>query len=262
MLRAARPPARAVSGRPLRVPVAGLRPGPLALPAEAARYVSTVHRLGPGAPLVLVDHAARLEANARVLSAVRGAVVVEVAEPRASASLPPRSIVLLQGLPKGDKMDAIVRDATELGVARVVPIFAARSLVRPGPGGGGRLDRWRRVALEAARQCGRGDVPEVLDPLSVGDAFRLALPAGPRLVLEPGAPPLRDAFGPAPPSAIAFAVGPEGGWEAAELATARAAGWALASLGPFVLRTETAAAAALGALWALAPPGACAQVVN
>ncbi|MCU0684841.1 MAG: 16S rRNA (uracil(1498)-N(3))-methyltransferase [Polyangiaceae bacterium] len=244
-----------MSGRPLRVPVAGLRPGPLALPPEAARYVGTVHRLGPGAPLVLVDHAARLEASARVRHVARGAVDVDVDEPRPSPSLPPRSIVLLQGLPKGDKMDAIVRDATELGVARVVPIFAARSIVRPGAGGGGRLERWRRVALEAARQCGRGDLPEVLEPLSVEGAFQLALPPGPRLVLEPDAPPLRDAFGPVLPAAIAFAVGPEGGWEASELDAARAAGWALASLGPFVLRTETAAAAALGALWALAPPG-------
>ncbi|HEU4536911.1 MAG TPA: RsmE family RNA methyltransferase [Polyangiaceae bacterium] len=241
-----------MSPRPLRVPVAGLRPGPFALPPEAARYVGTVHRLGPGAALVLVDHAARLEAPARVVSAERGAVVVEAEAPAPSASLPPLAIVLLQALPKGDKMDAIVRDATELGVARVVPVFAARSVVRPGAGGGGRLERWRRVALEAARQCGRGDVPEVLEPVSPEGAFRLAPAEGPRLVLEPGAPPLRDAFGPETPPALALAVGPEGGWAPSELDAARAGGWAPASLGPFVLRTETAAAAALGALWALA----------
>ncbi len=241
------------------MPVAGLRPGAFTLPPEASHYVGVVRRLGPGAALVLVDHEARLEAPATVVGpAARGALVVKAGEPRPSPRLPPREIVLLQGLPKGDKMDSIVRDATELGVARVVPVLAARSqLARAGASG--RLERWRRVALEAARQSGRGDVPAIDEPLEAARAWLAAPPEGPRLVLEPDAPPFAAALGgpaAAPPAACALAVGPEGGWAPAQLAEARAAGWAPASLGPFVLRTETAAAAALGALWALFPPPA------
>lgn len=232
------------------MPVEGLRPGAFALPPEASHYVGVVRRLGPGDPLVLVDHAARLEAAASVVSAARGALVVEAGEPVASPRLPPFAIVLLQGLPKGDKMDAIVRDAAELGVSRVVPVVAARSIARKGAAG--RVERWRRVAVEAARQCGRGDLPAVDEPVEVGRAFQLAPRAGPRVVLEPDAPPFAAAFDVAPPASFALAVGPEGGWQPSELDDARAAGWSTASLGPFVLRTETAAAAALGALWALA----------
>ncbi|HEU4409722.1 MAG TPA: RsmE family RNA methyltransferase [Polyangiaceae bacterium] len=235
--------------RPLRVPVSGLRPGAIALPAEASHYVGVVHRLGPGEPLVLVDHGARLEAPARVVSSARGALVVEAGEPVASPRLPPFDVVLLQGLPKGDKMDSVVRDATELGVARVVPVLAARSVGRPAPG---RLERWRRVALEAARQSGRGDLPALAEPVAAERAWALAPAAGPRLVLEPGAPPFAEALGAGRPASVALAVGPEGGWAPSELAGAQTEGWALASLGPFVMRTETAAAAALGALWALA----------
>jgi 16S rRNA (uracil1498-N3)-methyltransferase len=240
-----------VGERPLRVPVAGLHAGAFALPPEASHYVGVVHRLGPGEPLVLVDHEARLEAPARVVGPARGALVVEAGEPAPSTRLPPLEIVLLQALPKGDKMDSIVRDATELGVSRVVPVLAARCVARPASG---RLERWRRVALEAARQSGRGDLPELAEPARVDRAWQLAPPSGPRLLLEPDAPSFAEALGPSYPPSVAIAVGPEGGWDASELTAARAEGWAPASLGPFVMRTETAAAAALGALWALLPP--------
>jgi 16S rRNA (uracil1498-N3)-methyltransferase len=161
----------------------------------------------------------------------------------------------MQAVGKGDKLDAVVRDATELGATRVVPVITERSVSRPPAS---RSERWRRIAVEAARQCGRGDAPIVDEPAPLADVLEhwpaLEAHAGDaRLCLSPSAsapigPRLRglDARG-----AIALLIGPEGGLTQAEISAAARAGFADVHLGRIVLRTETVCAAVLGAILAL-----------
>ena len=231
----------------LRVPVAALSSGEHTLDDEPSRYVARVHRSAEGDRLVLFDGAARLEADARIVAIEEGRVRVSVDAPRAASRVARREVTLVQAIGKGDKLDAIVRDATELGVTRIVPVETARTIVRLGAKGPERAERWRRIAREAARQCLRGDVPAVDDPCPLGRA--LAIDATLKLALAPGgsaaATHLRAI---SETASIALLVGPEGGLTDDELAEAEQAGWARASLGAFVLRTETVAAAMLGAI--------------
>jgi 16S rRNA (uracil1498-N3)-methyltransferase len=158
----------------------------------------------------------------------------------------------VQGLAKGHKNDDIVRDATELGATRILVVTTARSVVRLDESRRSeRQARWGRIAQEAARQCGRSDPPTVETPRTWGDALAGVASDATRFCLweqatEPLAPRLLEGL--ARDAALAFACGPEGGLEAAEAEQARAAGWHLASLGPLTLRTETVAAAVLGAV--------------
>src|SRR5262249_23530063 len=138
------------------------------------------------------------------------------------------------------------RDATELGATRVVPVICERSVARPD---GARAARWRRIAVDAARQCGRGDAPAVEGPVPFVDAVHDAPPDALRLCLDPGAErPLGAALEEDQGQAVVLAVGPEGGLTPAETAAAGSAGFVLVTLGPLVLRTETVCAAVLGAL--------------
>jgi 16S rRNA (uracil1498-N3)-methyltransferase len=233
----------------LRVPVHQLEAGEITLDPEASRYVARVRRVREGESILLFEPRDAREAEATVVEIGRAGVRCRVGTVRPSTARPRRQATLLQGIGKGEKLDAIVRDATELGATRVVAVETERSVVRLGQRGEERRDRWRRVAVEAARQCGRGDVPEVIGPLSWADA----------LAINGGAPALRiclwenasDPIGPSlrallPESPLVIAVGPEGGLEEAEIDLARSHGFAIVSLGPFILRTETVAAAVLG----------------
>lgn len=242
----------------LRVPVSDLSEGELLLDAEAARYVARVHRKKPGDVCLLFDPARALEAEATVLRIEKEKVVCRVAELRPASVRPSRAIALLQGIGKGDKLDAIVRDATELGATGIVAVESARTIVRLGSKAASRIERWNRIAVEAARQCGRGDAPRVEGPLSFADAVRAHAESDAlklcfwEKATEPAAPHLRDLT---PGRALVFVVGPEGGLEEGEVKEAREAGFHVVSLGPFILRTETVAAAVLGAVLLCGGPG-------
>lgn len=251
--------------RRLRVPIEDLAPGERALPAETASYVARVHRAGPGARLALFDPERALEADAEVVAVGAGgrSVTVRVGEVRGAERRARRAVTLVQALGKGDKMDAIVRDATELGATRIAPVIAERSVVRP-EDVAARAARWRRVAVEAARQCGRGDVPAIDAPVALVEAVAslAQAPSGALgACLAPGSDlRLGDALRAlAPGAAVTIVVGPEGGLSDAEIAACEAAGIERFGLGPFVLRTETVCAAVLGAVMLLAadaPSGA------
>lgn len=225
----------------LRLPLEDLRAGERVVSDAAARYLTRVRRLATGARLVAFDPAARLEADAEIVAA--GTVVrLRLEPPRPARNVPARAVTVVQAAGKGGKIDDVLRDATELGATRFVVAVAERSVRRPEA----QAARWRRVAVEAARQCGRGDVPDIVGPVPFTEAVALA--AAPiSLLLDPTGQPLR-ALGAGP---IALAVGPEGGFSPAEIAAATQLGYRVVSLGPFVLRTETACAAALGAIAAL-----------
>lgn len=236
----------------VRAPVSDLAEGERALPAETSRYLCRVRRLGPGDRFVAFDPAAGAEADATIVEASADAARVVVGAPRPARVLASAGLVLVYALAKGDKVDAVVRDATELGATRVLVTRTERAVVKAsGERAADKLSRWRRVAEQAARQCGRSDPPAIDGVLAWDEALDRVAGCEARFCLDPRAP---DALGGALASAIergasiAFAVGPEGGLSAAEVDLARAKGFLPASLGAFVLRTETVAAAVLGAV--------------
>ncbi len=151
-------------------------------------------------------------------------------------------VTLAQGIPRSpDRMDHLVQKTTEIGVARIAPIVASRSVARPTSGASGRLERWRRIAEDAARQSGRLNVPAVDEPATWEDFLKRPAAEDLRLVLsteDPHAAPLAGA-GPFPARAV-LAIGPEGGWSSGDLSLATAAGYRSVHLGPRILRTETA----------------------
>jgi 16S rRNA (uracil1498-N3)-methyltransferase len=215
-----------------------------ALTDGARHYLRDVLRLAPGAAVEVFDGAG----NAWDATVLEGFDALGLGPRRAAPSGGPE-IWLLLALAKGEKVDLVVQKATELGVARVLPFAAERAVVRLEPEKGAeRARRWRKIAEEAARQCGRADVPEVLAPAPL-EAGLAAIPPGfSTLVFHPGGMPLAEA--PPSPAGHAAVIGPEGGLTDAELAACERAGAQRASLGPRVLRAETAAIAAVALLQA------------
>jgi 16S rRNA (uracil1498-N3)-methyltransferase len=204
-----------------------------------------VARVVPGEAVEVFDGRGRAWA-ARLETVDERVAVLLLGEERSEAT--GRTVVLIQGLPKGDKLDWVLQKSTELGVTAVWPVVTARSVARPKPEAlGARHARWFRIVEEAARQSGRADVPEVtaLRPLEEAVA---ALPPGMRLLVldeDERTGRLGAAAGKGP---VALVVGPEGGLAREEVDALRAAGGVPVSLGPLVLRTETAGIAALAVI--------------
>jgi len=219
--------------------------GSLARLDDAGRhYLHDVLRLEPGAAVEVFDGGGGLY-DGRIEPGF-AALALGARRDAARAGLP---IVLALALSKGEKVDLVVQKATELGVARIVPWEAERSVVRlEGGRAEERARRWRRIAEEAARQCGRADVPEVRAPASLAELVA-ELPRGYLPVVFHGDGGTSIAQLP-PTIGVVAVVGPEGGLAGAELGTLERAGAARASLGPRTLRAETAAIAAVALLQA------------
>jgi len=211
------------------------------LTPEQARYVAVL-RLSPGDFVELFDGSGR-RVRAELLSS--GYRVVEEL-PRASARR--TDVVLVQALAKGEKMELVVQKAVELGASRVVPLATERAVVRlDGERGASRAERWRKIAQEAARQCGRADVPRIDEPAGWEAVFSLLREEPERLgvLLDPEAHELRLGAAVRGAGSVLLAVGPEGGFSLEEREQALREGMLAASLGSLVLRTETAGLAAL-----------------
>jgi 16S rRNA (uracil1498-N3)-methyltransferase len=225
--------------------------GRVTFDAPESRHLSRALRLRPGDTVVASDgeghdYMVRLDTvGARATGTVVGMA--------ARGTESPLAVTLLQGIAKGDKMEAIVRAATELGVTRVQPVVTARTVVRLAAGdAAGRVQRWQRVAREAAKQCGRAVGPEVATPAPLAACLDAARDTELAVCLWEGeAAPLAIALDAAvAPRRAAILIGPEGGLETAEVEAARRAGWRVASLGARILRTETVAPAILAVLQA------------
>ena len=235
------------------MPLSPIVAGEVLLDEPTARYVGRVHRLHAGDRFVAFDPEVGIEADAEVLGAGRE-VRCRLGAPRASLAVSKTRVTLLQALGKGDKPDQVIRDATALGASRIVLVETNRSVVQlDEERRESRKKRWRTVAVESARQCGRGDLPEIQGPSALESALTLVADVESRLHLSPTATnTLADVLGQRPaPGSVALLIGPEGGFDAPEEAAAVAAGFTPVSLGPFVLRTETAAVAALAVVTAL-----------
>ena len=228
-------------------------PGPLpdggevALPDDLAHHALRVLRLRDGEPLVLFDGSGG-EVEARLV--VRGkAGFAMLGERRLFDRESPLHVVLVQALAAGDKMDWVVQKAVELGVAAIQPVQAERSVLRlAGERADKRRAHWQQVAVSACEQSGRNRIPDVAPILPL--AHWLGAARGRQVwVLAPGG---GEGFpsGEQPAGELHVMIGPEGGWTEGELAACDAAGVRRVTLGPRVLRTETAGLAALAVLQA------------
>ncbi len=227
-------------------------PGPLAtgrrctVDGDAARHIARVLRLAPGDALTLFDGRGG-EYSGRIEAVGRDTVEVAVGERHGVDRESPLGLTLAQGVSRGERMDWVVQKATELGVSRVVPVLTERSVVRLDPRQAQSKQRhWQRIAVSACEQSGRDRIPEVALPLSMAGFLHGLSQAGARLLLSPvGSLALASLDS---VSQAVVLIGPEGGLTEGEQRAALAQGFVALSLGPRVLRTETAAVAALALL--------------
>jgi 16S rRNA (uracil1498-N3)-methyltransferase len=221
------------------------------LPQQAGEHIVRVLRLERGDPLRLFNGDGR-EYIGEIAAIAKRAVSARVLE---ATNAPEREsalrITLGQGIARGEKMDWILQKATELGVARIVPLVAERTEVKlDAERAERRLAHWEAVLASACEQCGRNRLPELARPMKLADwAASLGDEAGLRLALDPhGDANARDVV---PSMHVTLVVGPEGGLSAQDLAALAQAGFRGLRLGPRILRTETAGLAAMAALQAI-----------
>lgn len=226
-------------------------PGPLAagrrqtIEGDAANHIARVLRLERGDPLTLFDgrggeHAARIE------ELRKGAVIVAVGEHSAADQESRLSLTLAQGVSRGERMDWVVQKATELGVTRIVPVLTERTVVKLDAKQAERkLQHWQGIVVAACEQSGRTRIPDVALPIALHDFLRQSGEARAiRILLSPaGTQRVSDLL--TPDGGLIVLIGPEGGLAETEQRAARDAGFIAMRLGPRVLRTETAAVAAL-----------------
>ncbi len=222
-------------------------------PAEEAAHAFKVLRLRPGEAVEISDGEGVLFA-AELTDVSREIVRARLME-QLDSKEPPVSLTLYTGYPKAEKLELIVQKLTELGAVRIVPVIMARSVARPdAKDGAKKRERLERIALEAAKQCGRGRVPEIAAPMSWKQA--LADMAERKLMLVPWEDARGTTLGAvheARPNEtdIGLLIGPEGGISAEEIADAEYAGAVPVTLGPRILRAETAAIASSAVVMAL-----------
>jgi len=208
------------------------------LSGSRARRLREVLRLRDGAQLEVFDGRGQ-QRQARIIASGRGQVTLALGEAVEPPAEPPVRVVVACAFPKASRGDWLVEKATEIGVAQLIPRLASRSVLEPGDG---RLQRWRRIAIEAAEQCERTFVPAIGGELPAGAVHVVAEPEATATVRDTVA-----ALDPLP-AALVLHIGPEGGWSANEIAEFREAGALLVSLGPRLMRVETAAVIAAAQL--------------
>jgi 16S rRNA (uracil1498-N3)-methyltransferase len=213
---------------------------------EDVRHIRTVLRKGPGDLLTLLDGVG-MEYTVRIKTIERSEIDTEIINRKERKTTSP-VVILGQGLPKSDKMDWIVQKATELGVSSIVPLVTERTIVKI-KDEEKRVARWQKICREAAMQSDRPDIPmvEMIRPFR---DFIFSLDPGPQTLLlfpwEEGTRPVKEVLqGKQGIEKVIVLIGPEGGFSQAEAESARAKGFHLVSLGPTILRTETAAIAVL-----------------
>jgi len=220
------------------------------LTGSAAGHAQRVLRLEAGDALTLFNGDGQ-DYPSRIAGVGRGTVEVAVEGRAVARAESPLPVTLVQGIARAERMDLVVQKATELGVSAIVPVATSRSVVR--------LDRdtrerklahWRGIAVAACEQCGRARIPALAEPLPIASQLA-APPAGLRILLAPDAG-ISLAAAARGARSIEFLVGPEGGLDDGEREAAVAAGYLACHLGPRVLRSETAAIAALAILQSVA----------
>lgn len=217
---------------------------------DAANHILRVLRLRTGDSLVIFDGFG-IDYEGEITRPDRDEVAVLVGAGHEVRTESPFEITLLQGVCRGPRMDTVIQKATELGVTRIQPVLAGRSVVRLDDDQTGRKrQHWQRVAVAACEQSGRSHVPEVGEPRMLEEVLPDTAHLATRWLLHPDAEGIRETARPASP--LGLLVGPEGGLTEAERRLAVDFGFTAVRLGPRILRTETAPLAALAVLQFLA----------
>lgn len=215
----------------------------------ASSHLTRVLRLVAGAPVILFNGEGG-EYEAVICEIDKRRVIVELGVFRSIEREPPLELWLAQGISRGERMDYTVQKAVELGVSRIIPLFTERCGVHlDGDRLAKRLQHWHAVAVSACEQCGRNRLPDIAPALPLAEWLAAPTP-GLHLVLDPEAEGSLSRL-PPPAGPVILLIGPEGGLSDQELHLARQSNFLGLRLGPRVLRTETAAVAALAALLAM-----------
>lgn len=229
-----------------------IREDQIVVDGSEARHISRVMRLGAGDSVICFDGTGR-EYSGIIESASPKKVMVKIERARAVGLRAEARIVLAQAVPKKDRMDYIIQKCTELGVSEIVPMITARTVVTLDESRKEkRISRWRKIAVEASKQCGRTELPRIEDPVDVSGFLKkikdddLAMIA----CLFSGTVTIRKTLDSKAVKRIIFLVGPEGGFNPEEIESARAAGCVPVTLGRLVLKSDTAAVAALAVIQA------------
>jgi 16S rRNA (uracil1498-N3)-methyltransferase len=226
--------------------------GSCELPEDTAHHAVHVLRIRSGEDITLFTGQGG-EYAGRVASIQRLRVSVDVLEHRAIERESPLRIVLVQGVSSGERMEFTIRKAVELGVAEIHPVLAAGSVARPkGERAAARQGHWQKIAISACEQCGRNRIPAVAPLVNASDYGAPGV-AGVKVLLSPGSDLAFSKFTQKRERGETFTVaaGPEAGFDAKEEKAFLDAGFIPVKLGPRILRTETAALAAIAALNAL-----------
>jgi 16S rRNA (uracil1498-N3)-methyltransferase len=216
----------------------------LTLEGSAGNHIARVLRLRVGDSLTLFDGQGG-EYGGTIAEMRRDVVLVNVLEHRPIERESPLQLLLAQGISRGERMDWVIQKATELGVSRIAPVFTERSVVSLDERQAAKkIQHWRSIAISACEQSGRNRVPEIAAPVGLYDFLQGGAFDGTALLLSPRATPRIADIMVADASATVL-IGPEGGLTDIEQEAAATAGFTPVRLGPRVLRTETAAVAAL-----------------
>ena len=224
--------------------------GETVLTGEDARHIGLSLRMRVGEKITLCSKGVDFECE--IVSITPQEVRCRVIDEKPSEGEPTVKVTLFQALPKSGKMSTIVQKSVELGVDKIVPVITARCVARPDSRSIARKhDRWNKVALAAARQCGRGVIPEITEPVTFEEAVRMAAGLDRSFFCyEGGGESLRDA-GFDGVETVGILIGAEGGFEPSEAEAANAAGLVSVTLGGRILRCETAPLAAISAVMLL-----------
>jgi len=225
------------------------------LPEDEAQHLARVLRLRVGDAVTVFDGRGR-EFAGTIASTTKSAATVAVGDAQPARPEPRIAVTLAHAVLKGDKMDDVVRDAVMLGVAAIQPVVSARSEVAlQALERGNRRDRWARVAVSSAKQCGRAVVPPVLAPIAfdalIAALGRLELPQPALMLVEPSAAESGQGLAdidPLPPKEATIVVGPEGGWTADEIDRGGAV-CRLVRFGGLTLRADAMTVVAMAALF-------------
>lgn len=230
------------------VPAGQIKNDRIHITGNDVNHIARVLRMAPGDKLTVLDGRGN-SYEARIEAIAKAEVVCSVVRQMQATGAPPVRITLVQGIPKGDKMDLIIQKSVELGVNRIIPLVCKRSVVKLDQDRSlRRQERWQRIALEAAKQCRRPDVPQVTGPRQLDQV--LSGMSSEDLALLPWEEEsdrsVKEVLqaGMSPGETYVF-IGPEGGFTPDEAEQARAGGALTVTLGPRILRTETAGLAVL-----------------
>lgn len=220
------------------------------LDGESARHIGKSLRMKVGDMLTLTNGDGN-DYGCQIEEVTKDTVTLKVCYKQASNSEPSCKVTIYQGVPKGSKMEDIIQKCVELGVTKIVPTLTKRCVSRPDEKGAGKKNvRYQKIALEAAQQSGRGIIPEIANQLTLKQALAEDDAEVKIVFYEGGGESLKELVNPSTKS-VSIYIGPEGGFEESEVELIEEKGGTRATLGPRILRTQTAPVASLSAIMLL-----------